>query len=553
MEFNLADLLELVADTVPEREAVSCGKTRLSYAELDERATRLANALAGLGAGPGQHVGLYLNNCPEFIEGMLACFKIRAVPININYRYEEDELAYLFDDADLVAVVHHREFAPRIEAIRAGLTKLRHVIEVDDGSDLGPETLPSLAYEQLVSTGSPERRFARRSGDDHYVLYTGGTTGLPKGVVWRHEDILFATLGGGNPGRAPIGAPGDIAATVLDNRAQRIGPFLPEGDPGPDEFVSLALGPLMHASGQWSALGTLLGGGRTVLYPHRTMDMAKVLDLVESERVAMLTLVGDASGRPLLGELEARPGRTDTSSLRLLGSGGSILSGEVKDRLLAALPTVLAISEAIGSSEAPVQAVAVAKATGKPSSSLAFAGREMTMVVRDDLTPIAPGSGEVGRLATRGRIPIGYYNDPEKSAATFVTIDGERWSLPGDMAVVEKDGTIRLLGRGAMCINTGGEKVYPEEVEAVLKSHPKVVDTVIVGKRDPVWGERVVAVVQPVTGSVPTLEELREHCRTHVAGYKAPRELHVVEQVVRTPSGKADYRWARQVATTGEG
>ncbi len=553
MEFNLADLFELVADAVPERQAISCGERRISYRELEERSNRLANALRDLEIGRGHNVGLYMNNCPEFIEAMLACYKIRAVPININYRYEEDELAYLFNDADLVAVVHHREFRSKIGSIRAGLGKLHRLIEVADDSGNASGEAFSIPYEKLIAEGSPVRDFDTRSADDLYILYTGGTTGLPKGVMWRQEDIFFATLGGGNPGGRPINSPEQIAATVRTNRAQRVGPFLPPGDPGPDEFVSLALGPLMHASGQWSALGTLLGGGRVVLYPHRTMDMTRVLELVQKERVCMLTLVGDASGRPLLDQLEARPGQTDTSSLRLLGSGGSILSGEVKDRLLAALPTVLAISEAIGSSEAPVQAVAVARPTGSPSTSLSFAGRGMTMVVGEDLKPVRPGSGEVGRLATKGRTPLGYYNDPDRSARTFVLIEGDRWSLPGDMATVEEDGTIRLLGRGAMCINTGGEKVYPEEVEAVLKSHPKVADTVIVGKRDPAWGERVVAVVQPADRyEPPTLEEVREHCRTHVAGYKVPRELHLVDQVLRSPSGKADYRWAKEVASGEE-
>jgi acyl-CoA synthetase (AMP-forming)/AMP-acid ligase II len=315
----------------------------------------------------------------------------------------------------------------------------------------------------------------------------------------------------------------------------------------------MALGPLMHASGQWLALGTLLGGGTYVVYPHRHMDMVLVLQLVQGERIAMLSLVGDASALPLVEALEAANGRYDTSSLRLLGSGGSILSGEVKDRILAALPTVLAISEAIGSSESPVQGVAVARPDGSPSSSLRFSSRGLTMVVDDDLRPIEPGSGKVGRLATRGRVPVGYYKDPERSAATFVDIDGQRWSLPGDMATIDTDGTIHLLGRGAMCINTGGEKVYPEEVEVLLKSHPAVADAVVVGAPDPQWGERVVAVVEPVRGaSAPGLDELAEHCRPHVAGYKVPRGLCVVDEIVRGPSGKPDYRWAKEaVASRG--
>jgi acyl-CoA synthetase (AMP-forming)/AMP-acid ligase II len=364
-------------------------------------------------------------------------------------------------------------------------------------------------------------------------------------VVWRQEDIFFATLGGGNPGGPPIDRPEQIAETVISNRAQRVAPFLPDGHPGPDRFVALALGPLVHASGQWTALGTLMAGGTCVVYPHRQMDMARVLDLVESEAVVMLTMVGDASGRPLADQLEAEPGRWDTSSLLLLGSGGSILSASVKERLLTAMPTVLAISEAIGSSEAPVQGVAIA--AGGPQTSLRFSGRDTTIVVDDELRLVTPGSGEVGRLATRGRLPLGYYNDPVKTAATFVELDGVRWSLPGDMATVDLDGTLRLLGRGSQCINTGGEKVYPEEVEAVLLSHPNVADAVVVGAADERWGERVVAVVAQAGEETLGLADLQAHCRQHLAGYKVPRQVCVVDSVHRSPSGKPDYHWARSV------
>ncbi|MDQ1466289.1 MAG: 3-oxocholest-4-en-26-oate---CoA ligase, partial [Actinomycetota bacterium] len=395
------------------------------------------------------------------------------------------------------------------------------------------------------------RAFGPRSADDHYVLYTGGTTGHPKGVVWRQEDILFATLGGGNPGGPPIERPEDLATTVVTNRAQRLTPFLPAGDPGPDRFVALALGPLMHASGQWSALGTLLAGGTVVLYTERSIDMARVLALVERERVVMLTLVGDASARPLLDELDAHPARYDTSSLRLLGSGGAILSGDSKERLLTAIPSLAAITEAIGSSESPVQAVAVARRDGATQQSLRFDARETTIVVDDQLRPIAAGSGAIGRLATRGRVPLGYYRDAERSARTFVEIDGARWAVPGDMATVEADGRIHLLGRGSMCINTGGEKVYPEEVEAVVKSHPKIADAIVVGAPDERLGSQVVVVATAAdAGAPPTLAEIREHCRAQLAGYKLPRALVVVDHVERSPAGKPDYRWAADTAAS---
>jgi acyl-CoA synthetase (AMP-forming)/AMP-acid ligase II len=368
-------------------------------------------------------------------------------------------------------------------------------------------------------------------------------------VVWRQEDMFFGGLGSGNPGGPPITAPEHIAASVLENPAQRLRPFLTPGDTTVTQFVSLALGPLMHASGQWSALGTLLGGGKVVLYGEPHVDMELVLDLIERERINACNLVGDASARPMLHALMSQPGRRDLSSLRLLGSGGSILSGDVKDALMAALPSVLAIVEGIGSSESPAQAVAVTTRNGAPSASLTFAAKADTMVIDEaTMRPVAPGAGTVGRLATRGRVPLGYHKDPERSARTFVTIDGERWSLPGDMATIDDDGTIHLLGRGAMCINTGGEKVYPEEVEAVLKNHPLVQDAVVLGAVDERFGQRVEAVVAVTSGQpAPDLEALQAHCRVHLAGYKVPRGLHVVPEIPRTPAGKADYAWAREV------
>ncbi|HSO95248.1 MAG TPA: AMP-binding protein [Acidimicrobiia bacterium] len=530
MEFNIADLFECVADHVPERVALSCQDRHLRYDTLDDRANRLAHGLAGLGVTAGDHVACYLRTGVEYIETMLACYKLRAVPINVNDRYVTDEVAAVVADADAVALIADPDLPADLDTVAARLPALRATLTV------GPD------YDDLLDRSPPDRDFAPRSADDHYILYTGGTTGRPKGVMWRQEDIFFAALGGGNAGGPPIERPEAIGPLAVTNRTQRLGPFLPPGDPGPDQFVALALGPLAHASGQWSALGTLLGGGRVVLYPERHMDLARVLELVERERVVMLNLVGDASGRPLLEQLRAAPDAVDTSSLRLLGSGGSLLSADVKHGLLAALPTVLTVMEAIGSSEAPVQAIALVAPTDGPTQSLHFAGRDTTMVVDDDLTPIPPGSARVGRLATTGRVPLGYYNDAEKTAATFVEIDGRRWTLPGDMATVDADGSIRLLGRGSQSINTGGEKVYPEEVEAVLRAHPDVADAVVVGCPDPRFGERVAAVVAPTTPDAPpTLEHLQAHCRGQLAGYKVPRELHVVDTVDRTPAGKPDY------------
>jgi acyl-CoA synthetase (AMP-forming)/AMP-acid ligase II len=511
----------------------------MTYAELDERSTRAAHVLQSHGVGPGDHVACCLGNTIAHLVAMLACYKLRAVPLNVNTRYVEDELAYVARDGDAVGFVYDAESRDRIEraAARAGS---RFTLDVGGAT-----------FTTGVADASPVRDFGPRSPDDHYILYTGGTTGMPKGVVWRQEDIFFAALGGGNPGGPPITEPEQIAASVVDNPAQRLRAFLADGEPGPDQYVALALGPLMHASGQWSALGALVGGGNVVLYTEPSVDMELVLDLVERERVASMNLVGDASARPMIETLTAFPNRWDTSALLLLGSGGSILSGDAKDALMAALPSVRAIIEGIGSSESPAQAVAVTTRAGAPSASLTFTAKAETMVVDDDLQPVARGSGIVGRLATRGRVPLGYYKDATRSARTFVEIDGERWSLPGDMATIDADGTVHLLGRDSLCINTGGEKVYPEEVEAVLKGLADVADAVVVGAPDSRLGQRVVAIVAPSAGAqAPSLEAVQDACRAHLAGYKVPRALFAVDEIGRGPAGKVDYAWAKGVVST---
>jgi 3-oxocholest-4-en-26-oate---CoA ligase len=525
--FNLADLFELVAAAVPDREAMVAGDRRLTFGELDARANRLADHLASNGVGPGDHVGLQLLNGTEYIEGMLAAFKLRAVPINVNFRYVEKELRYLYDDADLVALVYHRQFGPRVAVAASGLTKLRHFVVVEDGS--GEAVAPgSVDYDDALAAASPDPRPVERSADDHYIAYTGGTTGMPKGVVWRHEDIFFAAMGGGDP----------MQMGNVISRPEEIAERLPEVG-----LVQLPTPPFMHVSAHWGAFSTLFGGGRLVVPVDGKFEPDTLWRLVGDEKVNVLVIVGDAMARPLLDAFDAAAAAGhpyDISGLFVIGSGGAMLSPVSKERLAAALPAVMVV-DGYGSSETGV----VGTTTG---SGPRFRVNDQTQVLDDDGHQVAAGSGQVGRLARKGHVPLGYYGDEAKTASTFLVIDGTRWVLPGDMATVDEDGTVVLLGRGSQSINTGGEKVYPEEVEGVLKAHPGVVDAVVVGVPDERWGERVVAVVQGVEGNVPDLADLQAFCRENLAGYKVPRELCLVTSMVRSPAGKADYRWARETA-----
>jgi 3-oxocholest-4-en-26-oate---CoA ligase len=536
MEFNIADLFESIVDVVPDRTALVAGGRRLTFAELDARANRLAGALLERGVRPHDHVGLYLYNGAEFIEAMLAAFKIRAVPVNINYRYVEDELAFLLENADLVALIVQRELLPRALAVSHGVPTLRTIVAVEDGSAFDAANERSTPYESFIATGSPERRFGPRSGKDQYVIYTGGTTGMPRGVVWQHVDVFFAGLQGGNPGGPPIATADELAPMVAASE---------------DALTFLPAAPFIHGAAQWAALIGLLGGGKVVVSTGRSFNAPQVCALIEREKVNTMTLVGDAMLRPLAEALRDAKRPYDMSSLMVIASAGAVLSDAVKEEMRERLPEVLVINS-FGATEVGHQG-----SSGFDGEATAGAPRFMmddsSTVLGDDLRPIAPGSGIVGKLARRGRLPVGYYKDPEKTAATFVVVDGERWVIPGDLATIEEDGRIAVFGRGAMCINSGGEKIFPEEVEAALKAHPGVVDAVVVGIPDPKWGQRVAAVIQPRAGVEVSLEAIDAHCRARIAGYKVPRQVAVVEHLVRQPSGKPDYRWAADVARDAGG
>ncbi len=530
MTFNLADLFESVVDAVPAREAIVVGERRLSYAALDARANRLASYLREQGVGPGSAVGLQLSNGSEYIEGMLAAFKLRAVPINVNYRYVEGELAHLFDDADLEALILHRRFAPRVAAIAASLPKLQQFLVVEDGSD-APVLLPGCEeYERALAYGVSERDFGQRSSDDHYVVYTGGTTGLPKGVVWRHEDIFFGAMGGGDPlqGGNVIQSPEELVTRIAERGV-----------------VALPTPPFMHAAAHWLAFHVLFGGGTLVLAPGGGFDPAEIWALVGEERVNLMVIVGDAMATPLLDAFEREPGKVNAATLAAIASGGALFSPATKERLARLLPGKIVI-DGLGSSETGTVGNEVGQAGG--SGRARFRVNAQTAVLDDALQPVVPGSDVVGRLARRGRVPLRYHKDPEKSATTFVEIAGERWALPGDLASVAEDGSVVLLGRASTSINSGGEKIFPEEVEAALKAHPDVMDAVVVGLPDPRWGQRVVAVLEPRPGATPSLDALQDFCRTRIAPYKLPRSLVLVPKLERSPAGKADYRWARERA-----
>jgi acyl-CoA synthetase (AMP-forming)/AMP-acid ligase II/acyl-coenzyme A thioesterase PaaI-like protein len=515
--YNLADLFESVADVVPDKEAIVAGAERLTYARLEERANRLANWLRARGVGAGAHVGLYLYNGHEFMEALLAIFKLRAVPININYRYVEGELRYLCQNADLVGLIYQPELKSRVDAIAGELPKLALQLQV------GQE------YEAALAASSPARDFPQRSGEDHYIVYTGGTTGMPRGVVWRHDDVFFAGLQGGNPGGDPVTSPAQIQENART---------------GDTAMCYLPAAPFIHGAAQWAALIALNCGGKVVLAPGPRFDAARVCKLIGEEQVSVLLLVGDAMARPLAEALAANPG-LDTSSLVAIASAGAILSRSVAEELQAALPNTMMLNN-FGATETGHQG----RATDEGARPRFFMS-ETSAVLDENLKPVAPGSGIVGKLARRGHLPLGYYNDPQKTAATFIVVDGERWVIPGDMAMVEEDGTITVLGRGAVCINSGGEKIFPEEVEEALKAHPDILDAVVVGVPDPKWMERVTALIQARPGADPaqlTLAAIDAHLRPRIAGYKVPREAYLVAEMQRHPSGKPDYRWAKAEA-----
>ncbi|MFF7891959.1 acyl-CoA synthetase [Streptomyces sp. NPDC007907] len=539
MEYNLADLFESVVDVVPGREALvyadhpgTGAERRLTYSELDAAANRVGHHLLDSGIRPGEHLGLHLYNGVEYLQTVLGCLKARIVPVNVNYRYVEEELVYLYRDADLTALVFDAEFTDRVAAARPRAEKLRQLIRVGAPAP-GAAELPCVEFTQVESAGAAGRGFPARSGDDQFIIYTGGTTGMPKGVMWRQEDLFFAGLGGGAPTGEPVKKPEELAERVA------------AGGTGITFFPTA---PLMHGTSTLTAFIGFNFGQRVVI--HRKFVPEEVLRTVEKERVSSISLVGDAMLRPLVDALSGPLRDIDRSSLFSVSSSGAIMSDTVRRQFRELVPNAVLLNN-FGSSESGFNGTATEDSG--PERGFRVRVNSRTQVVDPvTYTPVAPG--EVGRIAQCGHVPLGYYNDPVKTAATFFVRDGVRWVLLGDMATVDEDGVVTVLGRGSQCINTGGEKVYPEEVEQALKSHPDVYDALVAGVPDPQWGHHVAAVVQLRRGAArPSLEDIRTHCRDRLAGYKIPRQLVITESIRRSPSGKADYRWAREVAVTADG
>jgi acyl-CoA synthetase (AMP-forming)/AMP-acid ligase II len=530
--WNFADVWETVADTLPDAPALAHGDHRLSWSELDRRADGVARALIAAGTSQQDKVAQYLYNANEYIESVFACFKAGLVPVNTNYRYTEDELAYLWDNSDAVAVMFHGAFADRVASVRDRVPNVKLWLWVDDGSAPCPSW--AMPYEDAARDGSGARALPPwgRSGDDIYMLYTGGTTGMPKGVMWRQHD-LYRLLS-----ESTMHDPEEPDLEAVRKRLTRPGP------------ITLPACPLMHGTGAFSSFGILSLGGSVVTLTNRRFDVTELLDTIEREGVNSIAIVGDAFARPMLEALDANPHRWDLSSLYIVLSSGVMWSEAIKQGLLRHHPSMLLV-DMFSSSEALGMGQSISGGTSATATAKFVLG-ERSRVLTDDGRDVRPGSGETGMVVLRGPGPVGYYKDVEKTARTFRAIDGERYSIPGDYATVEADGTLRLLGRGSVCINTGGEKVYPEEVEEVLKEHPAVRDAVVVGVPDDRFGEVVCAWVEP-EGDAVDEDFLIAHAKSRLAGYKAPRHVLLTPSLGRSPAGKVDYARLKREAVAAVG
>jgi 3-oxocholest-4-en-26-oate---CoA ligase len=537
MALNIADLFEHAVDAAPDNRAVMIGDRVVTYAELETEANKLAHFLSSRGIGHGDHVGIYAKNSIEHVVAVLAIVKIRAVNINVNYRYVENELNYLFDNAEMVALIHERSYAPLVAACAPKHERLRTFVALPDVTDPDNESDVSSFGGVLLADAlegqSAERDFEERSADDLHIIYTGGTTGFPKGVMWRHEDF-WRVLGGG------IDFYTGEALEEYDQSKQA-------NDP---RMVTFPLSPLMHGGAQAGLLMHLFAGHLTILEPR--FDARRTWEIIEREGVQLIFMTGDAMARPLIEEFERKAATGtpyDASSLFAVSSSAAVFSASVKERWMAAFPDTV-FTDSVGASETGFQGMGLQDKDHISTDGPVVGLGPSSVVIDDDnhVLDLETNIGAVGRLGRGGSVPLGYFNDPEKSAKTFLEIDGERYSVPGDYARIEADNKVTLLGRGSNCINTGGEKVYPEEVEMAIKGHPGVYDVLVVGVPDERYGQSVTAVIQPREDARVELDELRDFLRTSLSGYKLPRAMTLVDEIPRNATGKAQYPKAKELA-----
>ncbi|MFW0788562.1 acyl-CoA synthetase [Gordonia sp. CPCC 205333] len=532
MAYTIADLIEHAVDLMPDRVALESGDRNRTYAQLDARSNALAHALIDRGVRPGDSVGLYSRNTIEAVEAMVAIFKARAVMVNVNFRYVENELEHIFTDSGMKVLIHERRYTQRVCNVLPSTPGLSYRIVIDDETqvpiDCDGVTDGVVEFEAAIAAQSGERDFAARSDDDLYMIYTGGTTGKPKGVVWRQEDV-FRVLGGGIDWYT--GEP------VADEWQ------LAKGGAAGGQLVRFPIPPFIHGGSQWAIFQSLFAGGKAVVYPDFSGPHS--WEAIARHGVNVVFITGDAMGRPMIDALDVNDDY-DTSTVVSIASSAALFSPAVKEKFLARFPNAIVI-DAIGSSETGFGGMGVVAKGQSHMGAPRVKADPSTHVIRDDGSHIEPGTGEVGMLARTGNIPLRYHNDPAKSAKTFVKYNGVRHSMPGDYAILEADGTITMLGRGSVSINSGGEKVFPEEVEAALKAHPDVFDTVVVGVPDERFGQRVAAVIEVRDDARPSLADLNSVVRQGLAGYKCPRSVWFVDELKRSPAGKPDYRWGSSI------
>ncbi len=530
--YNLSDLFQIVVETKPDDEALVCGERRLTYRQLEERATKLALWLRGKGIGAGDTVGIHAFNCTEYVEICLAAFKLKAIPVNVNFRYTAEEARYIYDNAQLKALVYSAELEDVIKDSLSAAPDIKAIARIRDDAKAAPGIAGAVDYEDALATAQGSLDDIVLSDDDQILLYTGGTTGMPKGVIWPHKALFYAGFGGGgnfHP-EGPIKSPAELAARVTEGFYMKL----------------LPTAPLMHGAGLWATLIGLFAGHTVFLNDKPGFDAEHILDKIVKEGISCMMIVGDAMGLPLLATLKANPNRWDLSCLMAISSAGALFSEHVQKELAPYLPPYIRLVNSMGSSE-----------TGQSGTGAKPAKEGLIALTRNETTDVAVEEngvwrfakpGEMGILVRMGHLPLGYFRDPKKTAETFTQIDGKRCSISGDNARLEDDGSITVFGRNSQCINTGGEKVFTEEVEEAIRSYDGIVDAVVVGITDERWGQKVVGVVSLRDGVKQDAQAIREHARKHIAGYKVPKDIVFVDEVFRTPVGKADYRWAKGVA-----